>query len=441
MDNNRPKQVKKVLIVTFLFPPSNSIAAVRIGKFAKYLPEFGWSPTVLTVDKISGIEQTLPLEIDEADVVRTPYRSILRTLEKPVYIGEGVRQAPAKSSIWRRGLRGIIYLARPIVRSPVMRILPLDGMDWLPQGTKKGLQVLKNEKFDAIFSSFLPAVSHLIASRLHSRTKIPWVAEFRDPWARSHIIKSRQPFLFFAEQLEKRVMKGSSALITISEPWARQLEELHSRKVTTIFNGFDEGDYREEIPLTPAFTITYTGTIVPGGQDPSPLFQAIAELKQQDKISPGELEVRFFGPNVLPVISPLIEKYAIQGYVKVCGLVSRQDSIKRQMESTVLLLLSWNDPKEKGVYPGKVYEYLGARRPVLSVGLKGDVIDELLAGTGSGIVATEVEEIKGILSTWLQEFRLHGALRSYFAPRQDIIRLYTHREQTRKLAGVLNEVT
>jgi len=433
-------QERKVLIVSFFFPPSSSNAAMLVGKWAKYLPEFGWSPTVLTVDKISGMKQTLPIEIDEADVVRTPYLSIFRPLEEPVHTGEDFHRAPIKNSIWRRGLRGLVYLTRPIIRSPVMKILSLNGIDWLPKGVRKGLQILNNERFDLIFSSFGPPVSHLIASRLNKQTKIPWVAEFQDLWARDNNRKNRQPFLFLAEQLEKWVMKRSALLMTCSEPWTRQLEALHSKKAVTIFNGFDEEDYRGEIPLTPRFTITYTGTIIPSGQDPSPLFQAIAELKQQEKISPGELEVRFFGGNASAIVSPLIGKYHLQEYVKIYGLVSYKDSIKRQMETTVLLLLSWNDPMEKGVYTGKIFEYLGARRPVLSIGLKGSVIDELLLGTGSGIVATEVSEIKEILSTWLHEFKLHGELRSYYNPKQDVIKQYTQREQTKKMAAVFNEV-
>jgi glycosyltransferase involved in cell wall biosynthesis len=440
MYDSRSKQQKKVLIVSFFFPPSNNIAAVRVGKFAKYLSEFGWNPTVLTVDNVNGLQPTLSIEIDEANIIRMPYLWTFRPLEQPGNTGKGLQNVPAKNYIWRKGLRGLTYVARPITHSTVMWILPLEGMDWFPYGVKKGLQLLKNERFDVIFSSFLPTVSHLIASRLHSQTKIPWVAEFRDLWARSQVIKNRQPFLFFAEQLEKRVMKGSDALITVSDPLARQLEALHSKKVITIFNGFDEEDYREEIHLTSRFTITYTGNVSPRRQDPSPLFQAIVELKQQDKLSPGELEVRFFGLNVLETISPLVKKYHLQQYVKIYGHVPFKDSIKRQMESTVLLLLSWNDPKEKGIYSGKIFEYLGARRPILSVGPKGDVVDELLEETGSGIVASEASEVKEILSTWLHEFRLHGELRSHYTPKQDIIRQYTRREQTRKLTEVLNEV-
>jgi hypothetical protein len=133
------KALKKVLTVSFFFPPSQSNASMRVGKFARYLPEFGWSPIVLTVDKISDMQQTLPVEIDEAKVVRTRYRSIFRPMKQEV-TGKGLHQAPIGSAIWRKGLRVLRYLARHLIRSPLMRIMSLNGIDWFPDGTKKGFR-------------------------------------------------------------------------------------------------------------------------------------------------------------------------------------------------------------------------------------------------------------------------------------------------------------
>jgi hypothetical protein len=237
------------------------------------------------------------------------------------------------------------------------------------------------------------------------------------------------------------VMKGSDLLVTVSEPWAKQLEMLHSKKVVTIPNAFDEEDYMDNVLPTTGFTIAYTGNIYPGRQDPSPLFKAIAELEQEGRISSSDLKVRFFGRNVIQNISPLIERNGVQDFVKTDGLVPFKESIRKQKESTVLLFLGWNDPREKGVYTGKLFEYLGARRPILAIGLKGGVVDELLKETGAGVVVNEVEEIKAVLSKWMREFKESGTITSHYKPNDTVIRQYTRKQQAGKLAQLLEEAS
>ena len=226
----------------------------------------------------------------------------------------------------------------------------------------------------------------------------------------------------------------------MSELWANKLQAFHSKKTIAIPNGFDEEDYTESVPLTPKFTITYTGNIYPGKRDPMPLFEAIAELKQEGKLSLDDLEVRFFGSNVAETLSPLVEKYSLWDFVKMYGFVSFSESIKRQKESIVLLLLSWNDPRDRGTLTGKVFEYLGAGRPILALAFKGGEIDNLLQESGCGIVANEVDEIKDILTKWLEEFRQCREITSHYSPNEEVIKSYTRREQARKLAACFDEV-
>jgi hypothetical protein len=435
---------RRVLIVSFVFPPLNDIGAVRIGKFAKYLPQFGWEPIVLTVNEVKGEPQGLPVETDEANVFRTASFELGSFIGQKLTTGKEVcpeLHASRKNVNWRKAVLNALRLMEPIYSLPLISRLLSDPVGWYPHAVEKGLEIIASNDVSAIFSSSNPPLAHLIASRLHKRTGIPWVAEFRDAWTLNHYAKKTQPFYFFEQQVEKRTINNSSLLITASEPMTREMEALHSKEGITITNGFDEEDYMENVPLTPKFTITYTGKIYPGKQDPSPLFRAIAELRQEGKISAGEIEVRLFGSNVSATISPLVEKYQAQEFVGTYGFVPFKESVKKQKESTVLLLLSWNDPREKGVYTGKIFEYLGAMRPILAVGLKRSVIDELLTRTGSGIIATEVAEIKGILLNWLDEFRLHGNVLSHYAPKQEVIRQYTRREQTRQLAKLLDEVS
>lgn len=402
---------KKVLIVSYVFPPANSMGAVRVGKFAKYLPEFGWEPIVLTADKPKGVPQTLPVEIDEANVVRTPCFEL-------------------GSTIWRI-LAGL----------PIFRMVLANPMGWYQHGVKVGRQILSEHKFDAIFSSYYPSSSHFIASRLQRRTGIPWIAEFRDPW--SFTPYSRKTW--FSESVEKRieerVMKNSCLLIAVSEPDTRQLEEIHHKKVAVIPNGFDEKDYLEEIPLTSKFTLTYTGNIYAGKRDPALLFEALNQMHNEGKIATDDFEVRFFGGSSLNNLRPLIIKYHLEDIVKIYGFVPSRESIWKQKESTVLLLLSWNDPRDKATYTGKIFEYLGAQRPILAIGYKGGNIDKLLRSSGTGVLVDELAAMKDILGRWIDEWQQFGEIVSHWKPDTNVIKRYTRREGARRLAELLKEAS
>jgi hypothetical protein len=415
---------------------------VRLGKFVKYLPQFGWEPTVLTVNEAREYSQDLPVETDETNIVRTPYFALGSAISYELTGGQRtVDQARPRSSAWRKTLHKVIRLMKPVYTLPLIRTLTLEPVGWYCPAMKKGLKILIREKFDIIFSSYGPSIPHLVASRLHRQTGVPWVAEFRDLWCQHYYLRKLQPFHLFEKALERRVVKGSKLLITVSEPAAKELRTLHSKEVVTIPNGFDEEDYLDYVPLTAKFTITYTGNVYPGKQDASPFFEAISELKKEGKVLPNNVEVRFFGGGTLTSLLPSIKHYHLEQIVKICGLVPFKESIRKQKESTVLLLLGWNNPRERGFYSGKVFEYLGARRPILAIGLKGDVVDELLKETGAGVVISEVNEIKALLFQWMKEFKESNEVLSHFKLYDPAISRYTRKQQAAKLAHLLDDAS
>jgi len=428
---------KKVLMVSFNFPPTNSIGAVRVGKFAKYLPEFGWEPIVLTADRAKGQPQTLPLEIAEAKVVRTPYHDLITPLQKkqPNY---SISTVYTVVPLWKRVIDSWRKPLRIIQGLPLVRVLLSSSIGWYPQAVKKGLEVIGQSDIELIFSSSPPPTSHLIASRLQRKTRLPWVAEFRDLWSLNQYVSRTEPFHFMEKQWEKRVLKGSRLLITVSVPLAEQLEKLHSKKTLVVTNGFDEADYAAGVLLTSKFTITYTGNIYPGKRDPTLLFQAISKLHQEGKVTPDNFEIRFFGQSLANVPS-LIQNYHLGEIAKIYGFVPFKESIRRQQESTVLLLLGWNDPRERGIYTGKIFTYLGAGRPIMALELKGDVVEQLLKETGTGVMMDNSEEIKAMLSKWLEEFWQFGHITSYYNPNEEVIRRYTRRNQARQLASTFEQ--
>jgi glycosyltransferase involved in cell wall biosynthesis len=434
----------KVLIVSFFFPPANLIGAVRVGKFAKYLPEFGWEPMILTVDKIQDSSQTMPLEIDESKITRTPYftfRDIVVkwfTHDEQTFKPNQNQQKSRKKHSGKINL-SISRLAEHIYTLPVINPLVFEPMGWYRYAIKSGLEIVKQNNIDIIFSSSGPFTSHLIASQLHRKTKIPWVAEFRDPWTMNEYVRHTQPFYLLQRWWEKKTMKNCQYLIDVSPTLANRLVKLHSKKTIVIPNGFDEDDYLENVQTTSKFCITYTGNVY-FGRDPSPLFQALAELDKEKKITNSEIEVRFFGGNVIETVSSLIDEYGIKEYVKTFGFVSLKESIEKQKESTILLLMSWISPRSTGTLSGKIFEYIGAGKPILAFALKGDEIERLLQETGCGLIVNEVGEIKSVLLKWLKEFKDDRKITSFYNPDKDNIKKYTRREQAQKLAKLFEKI-
>jgi len=431
---------KKALIIAYKFPPVNEIAAVRLGKFAKYLPEFGWQPIIITSDLPKLHPQTLPLETDTEYINRVPYFHWIMTF----YRGIASKQVNSLSNkidhaySVRRSILTILRTLRPIYSLPLIDKFVFDPNGWYLPAIKTGMKIIKENEIKIIFSSYSPSTSHLIARYLHKATGIPWVAEYRDLWAENPYSTRVQPFFWFEQILEKEVLKPAHSLIAVSEPMSQYLETFHSKKVTTIHNGFDESDYAVNASLTTKFTITYTGKLVRDKRDALPLFIAISELKKKNLISSSNFEVRFFGDHSLDTLIPLIRLYNLNDIVKIYGFVAFKESIQRQMESTVLLLLSWIDPREIGVYTGKIFEYIGARRAILSIGRKGDVIHDLLTRTGTGVVCSNSDEIISILSNWLAEFDRKGDISTCFSPDDEAIRKYTRKEATCKLVNIFN---
>ena len=243
------------------------------------------------------------------------------------------------------------------------------------------------------------------------RKKIPWIADFRDLWTQNHYYKYSGIRRFFEKRLELDTLSSANALTTISHPFSEKLKEFHkNKKVYTITNGYDPEQINPKIPLTKKFSITYTGKIYKGRQDPEPLFRVLKALIDGKNLDPETIEVDFFGYHEGWLTSD-IKKYQLENVVRLHGQISRKESVQKQRESQVLLLLTWNDPHEKGVYTAKLFEYLAAGRPILALGLPGSVVTDLLNQTHAGVNVSSDAEIKEQILKDYREYKENGFVR------------------------------
>jgi len=419
--------MKRVLIIVYTSP-----SASRVEGLVKYLPEFNWEPVILTAT--TSKYTNLP-----ARIVVIPHQENLGLLG---HLTKSEQEKDVRQQIKKRlGITSQKSALDPFLTlGGGIATYPYTYKKWKPAVLGTARILFQAEKIDAVISSAPPVVSHIICNELKVELKIPWLADLRDLWSQNHNYSYGPVRRLVDRRLELRTLSKADALVTVSQIWADKLSALHKDKTTyTITHGFDpEAANIPPAKLTNKFTITYTGTIYAGKQDPVKLFAALRDLISNRIINPEEIEVRFYGSEQA-WFNKEIEQYGLLSIVKHYGRVPKDIALGKQRESQLLLLLDWDDPQEKGVSTAKIYEYLGTRRPILATGgVVDDVVAELLNRTKAGTQASTVEDIKETLKNLYQDYKLKGAL-AYNGIDSEVNK-YSHREMARQFSEILDRL-
>ncbi len=423
--------MKKVLIMTFHFIKKETIGSIRLRGVAKYLPDFGWEPIILTPQSgsISNTESYCKVIETQYDDIATIWKARLGFKTQST-VKKQLGKPTCKNN--KLFIDYILKVWEEIFAYPDANI------GWYKHAVKAGEKLLAEGKCDAILSSSNPPTCHLVAKKLKDRFGTPWVADFRDLWTQNHYNEHLLLRKVFEKRLEHKTISNADLLATISNPLADTLKQCYrDKKVHTIVNGFDPDLQNPGAGVSDKFMIVYTGVLYQGKRDPEPLFQSISELIKSGKICSNDIEIQFYGTDDEWLFND-IKKYNLGKVIRVHGPISRKESIHEQRKAQVLLLLTWNHPMEKGVYTGKLFDYLAAQRPVLAMGIPGSVIEELLDETQAGVYVSSIEELKNAILSYYQEYKLTGKV-SYKGNLVEIEK-YSHREMARKFAEVLDSI-
>ena len=423
--------MKNVIIITYVFPPDVEVGAVRPYGFTKYLPLFGWNPIILTSSNNNPSEYNL-------QIFYTPKSDIVKSILKILGFNNFVNFENSINRHKLMNINSVIMGFLKIIGSVIC--YPDSQKYWFNGATTMGDNICKKYKIDVIISTSPPETCHLVANRLVRMHNLPWIADFRDLWTHNHYYPYSNFRKFFERKLEIKTLNAAAAITTVSQPLADKLSTLHKNKpVYSIPNGFDPDMMNPGIAIDSKFRIIYTGKIYQGKQDDVPLFLAVSSLCHEGEIERQKVQIDFYGPQE-NWLQKDVEKYHLQDIVTFHGQVPRDIAITEQRKAQLLLLLTWNDPAEKGVYTGKLFDYLAARRPILSMGYTGGgVVKELLDQTQAGVHVLNEEELKKYLKKAYQEYKENGVV-----PYQGIdieVMKYSHKEMARKLADVLDSVT
>jgi len=428
MKSNSVASRRKVLLIAYSFPPRTAVGSVRAEGLAKYLPKYGWDVSVLTADHPGGPEPRY-------EVYEATHRHWLRRFESMGSMASANTTNGSGHSL--KGFRSSLKAsARLLVCYPDPQI------GWYKAAVSTGRSVISRERIDVILSTSKPETAHLVASALKAYSSLPWVADLRDLWTQNHY---HTGFLWslrriLETRLEKRTLGSADAIVSVSEPLCSELSKLHPDKMTlAIPNGFDPETY-ETGPhsLTRELSITYTGSLYDGRRDPGPLFKVVYKLYSRGMIDPNTFRVRFFGSDVR-LVKHIAALHGVERFVEAHPRIPRNEILLRQRESHVLLSINWNRSEEEGVYTGKLFEYLAAKRPILAIGGPGGVVKSLLESTGAGNYASSEREIQQILEVWVAEY-LHSGMVQYRGNAAKIWE-YSHDGMARSFANLLNAVS
>ena len=398
---------KKILMIINFFPPAGGGGVYRPLSFVKYLSRLAWRVTVVTPQPgeswISdpGLEAEVPPEVR---IVRTASLSGFRVL-RAIRGGAG-------ASASRRSSRGFGALRR----LGEFLLLPDTYRGWIPFAQRAAEELCRSEGFDVLYSTSPPDSSHLAALPLARKFGIPWIADFRDPWINLYLREPPTPIhRAVHRRLERSVASAAILLVTTAVQEEMLRRAYPGCRVVRIPNGYDEDDFSglgAETPPPSPFTVAHVGMLTLG-RSSRPFLEGLAALKARSPEKVAAMRVSFIGAR----------ESANEEWVKLLGLdgtvvfednLPHRDVVKRELRSHVLLLIKHDDERYRGLVPGKLYEYIGARRPILGVvpeGEAADVIRELRCGEVAGI--GDPRGIADALETMFDRYRSGELERAY----------------------------
>jgi hypothetical protein len=390
-------------LISWYFPPANAVAAIRLGKMARFFQRAGHRLRVVTADE-AVVDRSLQVEIDDQAVMRTRYWDLDRRLRPAKATSSDTRSlAPNDFSLWRslggksRRMLGRVY--RDIVLYPDRRI------DWSFTLLPALFRMIRSERPDVILVSGPPFSSFIGAAVAAWWFDIPWIAEFRDRWVDDPYAVRPRWRARIDSYLEGLLVRSSAGIVTVSDVWSRFYAGKYGLSTETVMNGYDPIDFQLTLdpPHSLPLRVLHAGTIYPGRRDPAALLEAI---RRQD-FSPDDVQVQFYGRD-LRTVEEQAERLDVSAFVELRNAVPYRQAIAQQKKADILLLLQWNDPADEGNVPAKIFEYLATNRQVLGLGPLNGVPARLVRDRKAGFFSNDPDEIAAQLRGWIDEKRRTG---------------------------------
>ncbi len=422
----------KVLVLAYYFPPLGLSGVQRTLKFVKYLPHYGWQPVVVTAAPRGYLAFDPSLLSDAPShlpILRTP------SLDPLALFGRGSPDAAGHGIVPREALR------QGLARAAKALFLPDNKLGWLPFAVRAGTAAIRAHRPQVLFSTAPPPTSHLAAALIKGQSRLPLVLDFRDLW-------SDNPFEWHAtplhrglnRTLERLALRAADAMVAIHEPMLAALQtrapRRPERRDRVISHGYDPEDFTDvKATSRDRFTVTYAGTFIEG-ITPEPFLRALADLVRQHPAWRSRIHARFLGLPRTETVA-LVKALGLGDLVTIEGYLAHRHATAALVESHLLWLTVPPDERYAGVCTSKLYEYLGARRPILALVPEG-VAASVIRAAGAGRVVAP-HDVAGIAAA-LEAFYKAWKQRRLKPTPEAAVRPFDRRRLAGELAALFDEL-
>ncbi len=374
----------KFLLITYYFGDDSDVGAQRWNKNLKYIQDLTWEPVVFTFKEEIESKHSFEVICKPQLEPNKLYQSLFK------------KKVPSdiltnkKSSLWTK----FLVFIRANFFIPDSRVL-------YTLASKRSLRKrLKEKDIDLIVSTGPPHSMHLIAKQMSSEFNIPWIADFRDPWTGIEYFK-QLPLLPFAKRmhqnLERKILKSCNSLITVSDSWAKHLQELGAKNTSVIHNGFDAEDFSIECSNPKRMSIAHFGTY-PKSRNHVQLWEVFNDLCQDENFK-NTLDLHFYGFTYDDFQAELAP-YDFNSQVKQFTPIPHQEATQKMSEYRFLFLSLSDTELSEGRIPLKFYEYLATGRKIIAIGKKDTDLSKLMKELQCGYYINygEEDQLKKLLN-------------------------------------------
>ncbi|MGE6355620.1 glycosyltransferase family 4 protein [Flavobacterium sp. NPDC079362] len=425
---------KKLLIITYYFPPAGGPGVQRWLKFVKYLPEFGVQPIVYVPENPTYpiVDEGLVSQISDKVIVLKnkiwePYQlASVFSKNKTKKISSGIFPHKKKQTfldkifLW---IRGNLFI-------PDARVF------WVKPSVTYLEKYIKENNIDTIVTSGPPHSLHLIGLELKEKLNVKWFADFRDPWTTIGYHKALRLSAYAAKKhktLESKVLNTADTIIVTSKTTKTEFQAITNKPISVITNGYDIENVEKQT-LDTKFTLAHIGSFL-SDRNPEFLWECLVELLREIESFKSHLEIKLIGAVSQEVLDSIAE-FQLNDYLNLLGYVSHHEAIAHQKKSQVLLLIEINSEDTKSIIPGKLFEYMVSNRPIIAIGPKGSDFADIITDTNTGVFFdySEKAKLKSVILDFYNQF-LEGKLQANGVGLQQ----YSRKNLTKQLAQLINE--
>jgi len=423
--------MKRALIITYYWPPAGGPGVQRWLKFVKYFREFGVEPIVYApenpnyplVDEKFASEIPSDIEVLKQPIIE-PYRfAKLFSKKKTKQMSSGIISKKEISAVEKLMLyvRGNFFI-------------PDARVGWVKPSVKFLSKYIAENSVDVVITTGPPHSLHLIGMQLQKDLNVKWIADFRDPWTTIHYHKSLR--LNKASErkhkaLEASVLKAADIITVTSPTTKKEFEMIAETPIEVITNGYDISE-KIDFKMDSKFSISHIGSLL-SERNPEFLWKVLAEICKEDTSFKNDLRLKFAGA-VSDDVKQSLENFQLMENCEVLGYVSHSEALRLQHKSQILLLVEINSAETRAIIPGKLFEYLAAKRPIIALGPKESDIEGIINETKSGKFFSywDDDELKTEILQLYKDFK-NGELKVA----SEGIEKYSRRELTRQMASLI----